>query len=228
MSKVTRWEQVEGTRGYGAKFAALVHSGQDVGGEARLADVLAPRHATILDAGSGMGRVGAQLRLNGHNAVGVDLDADLLDQSRSTYPDFPVAEARLDELDADLLQAAGLPTSYDLIVCVGNVMILLAPGTERDVLARLHSVLASDGRMLVGFHTNATPPKSRVYLADEFAADAVAMGFDVESRFASYDLLPFSGDGDYVVHVLRKQGAPEPDKNRWGLPLRNAPSESTR
>ena len=80
MGGVTRWESMPGERGYGARFARLVADGADVDGEARLADVLAPRGARILDAGCGMGRVGAALRRRGHDAYGVDLDAALLEQ----------------------------------------------------------------------------------------------------------------------------------------------------
>jgi SAM-dependent methyltransferase len=208
----TRWEQgraqerAEGRGGYGAHFAQLVADGADIEGEARLADVLVGRGAAVLDAGSGMGRVGAALVRRGHRVVGVDLDQELLAQSRATYPDLALVESRLDDLTADRLSAAGHPTSYDLIVCVGNVMVLLAPHTERTVLARLGALLAPEGRILVGFSLSGAPaPTSRNYEADEFAADCAAVGLEVESRFASYDLRPFvEGSSDYAVHVLRR------------------------
>ena len=96
-----------------------------------------------------------------------------------------------------------MPDRFDLVVCVGNVMILLADGTEVEVLRRMRAVLADDGRLLVGFHTDATPPHSRVYSSEQFLADAAAAGLRPESRFGSYDLLPFDPAGDYAVHVLR-------------------------
>ena len=131
----TRWEgPTDIGRGYGRHFADLVAAGHDIEGEARLADALAPRGARILDAGSGMGRIGAALRRAGHEAVGVDLDAGLLEQSRATYPDLPVAQGRLEALDAAFFAAHGMPTEYDVVVCVGNVMVLLAEGSERAVL----------------------------------------------------------------------------------------------
>lgn len=201
---LTRWEATEGRRGYGSHFEALRRSGEDIEGEARLADVLAPRNARVLDAGSGMGRVGAALAARGHRVVGVDLDAELLEQSRATYPDLPVIQGRLDELTAEQLEAAGEPGPFDLVVCVGNVMILLAPGTERTVLARLRALLAEDGRLLVGFHTHAQPPNSRLYSPEEFADDATAARLRIESQFSTYDLAPFEPDGEYVVSVLRR------------------------
>lgn len=206
-ARPTRWEMGgPGNRGYGERFARLLRDGHDIEGEARLADVLAPRAATVLDAGSGMGRVGAALQRRGHRVIGVDLDAELVEQSRRTYPELPVLQARLDDLAPELLHEAGYPTAYDLIVCVGNVMILLAEGTERAVLARLRALLAPGGRLLVGFHTQAGPAGSRTYDPDEFVADAEAAGLEVEQRFASYELAPYVPGTDYVVTVLCRRG----------------------
>jgi SAM-dependent methyltransferase len=154
-----------------------------------------------------MGRIGAALRARGHEAVGVDLDEALLEQSRATYPELPVARCRLELLDAAFLAEHGLPTSFDVIVCVGNVMVLLAPGSEQEVLGRLGDLMAPDGRLLVGFSLVGAPPDSRVYPADEFAADAAAAGLLVESRYATFDLRPFEpGTSDFAVQVLRRAG----------------------
>lgn len=206
----TRWEQTRaseraaGEGGYGAHFARLADEGADIEGEARLADVLAPRGGWILDAGSGMGRVGGALAARGHRVVGVDFDPEILDQSRRTYPDLPLVDSRLDELTPDRLSAAGFPTAYDLVVCVGNVMTLLAPDTERLVLANLGALLAPQGRLLVGFAFSGGPsPFARDYPLDDFVADYEAVGLEAVHRFASYDLQPFQPDGEFVVHVLR-------------------------
>lgn len=211
MSAETRWEQARsyeraaGHGGYGAHFARLMAEGVDIEGEARLADVLAPRGGRILDAGSGMGRVGAALLARGHRVVGVDFDPEILDQSRRTYPDLPLVDCRLDELTPDRLSAAGFPTSYDVVVCVGNVMILLAPDTERTVLANLAALLAPEGRMLVGFALSGAPSGfSRTYPLAEFVADYESVGLQMVHRFATYDLQPYTDDSTYVVHVLRR------------------------
>lgn len=209
-TRETRWEQARaeeraaGQGGYAAHFERLIAEGVDIEGEARLADVLTPRDGWILDAGSGMGRVGGALVARGHRVVGVDFDPEILDQSRRTYPDLPLVDARLDELTPATLSAAGHPTTYDVVVCVGNVMILLAPDTERAVLGNLAAVLAPGGRMLVGFALSGAPAgASREYPADEFVTDAAAAGLEVESRFATYDLRPFTDQSTYAVHVLR-------------------------
>lgn len=198
----TRWEQTD-HRGYGAKFAQLRASGQDIEGEARLADTMAPRGARILDAGCGMGRVGGTLRARGHDAYGVDLDAALLEQARQTYPQLPTMLSRIDDLTPETLSAQGFPTTYDLVVCVGNVMILGEPGSERLMLERMRDLLAPDGRILVGFHTDATPPHSRVYPVAEFDADVAAAGLRVDSRFGTYELHPYDPAGNYAVSLLR-------------------------
>jgi SAM-dependent methyltransferase len=210
----TRWEQARaleraaGQGGYGQHFAQLLAEGVDIEGEARLADALAPRRAWILDAGSGMGRVGAALTHRGHHVVGVDFDPEVIDQSRDTFPELPVVTSRLDELIPSTLSTAGFPTSYDLIVCVGNVMILLAPDTERETLGAMAAVLAPDGRMLVGFALRDAPAAtSRTYPVADFVADVASVGLAVESRHASYALHPFIDTSTYAVHVLRHASA---------------------
>lgn len=207
----TRWEQAraheraEGQGGYGAHFARLMADGVDIEGEARLADVLAPRDGWILDAGSGMGRVGAALVARGHRVVGVDFDPEILDQSRRTFPELPLVDSRLDELTPAKLTGAGYPTAYDLIVCVGNVMILLAPDTERTVLGNLAALLTPGGRLLVGFALSGAPSGfSRTYPLEEFVADYEGAGLEKVHRFSTYDLAPFTDDSTYVVHVLRR------------------------
>lgn len=210
----TRWERARaqeraaGQGGYGAHFARLMAEGVDIEGEARLADAMAPREAWILDAGSGMGRVGAALMARGHHVVGVDFDPEILDQSRRTFPELPLVDSRLDELTASKLSDAGQPTAYDLIVCVGNVMILLAPDTERTVLANLAALLAPDGRMLVGYAlTGAPSDMSKDYPLTEFDADCSAAGLELVHRFATFDLVPFTATSEFAVHVLRRRGA---------------------
>jgi len=191
----TRWA-AGGSRndGYGERFADLVASGSDIDGEARLADTLLPRNGRVLDAGSGMGRVAAALAARGHRVIGVEPDAALVAQSRRTYPELEVVESDVLGVTADQL---GL---FDLVVCVGNVMIYLAEGTERAVLARLRSVLAPGGRVLVGFHPVDGPTTSRPYPPEEFVADAAAARLRVDLRAGTYQLHP--PEDAYAVWVL--------------------------
>lgn len=198
----TRWEQTEEPHLYGPYFADLVARGADIDGEARFVDAVAGRGSKILDAGSGMGRVGSALQARGHAVVGVDLDPDEIARSREIFPDLPVVQARLDRLSAaDLADHGG---DFDLIVCVGNVMVFLAEGTERDVLSRLHALARPGGRLVVGFAVRNGPPSARDYPADEFAADAAAAGWMLEHRFATFELDPWTEDSEFLVAVLRR------------------------
>ena len=191
---------------YGRKFGALVADGQDVDGEARLADALVARGARVLDAGAGMGRVGAALQRRGHRVVAAEPDPALVAQARRTFPDLDVVEADILGLSPALLTGRDLPGEFDLIVCVGNVMIFLAEGTERAVLARLRDLLAPGGRVLVGFHPVAGPTTSRTYPPDDFAADAAAAGLRVDLRAGSYELHPPTEE--YAVWVLSRAEPP--------------------
>ena len=202
-SRPTRWAR-GGTAndGYGSRFAELVDSGADLDGEARLADSLVDRDARVLDAGAGMGRVGAALQQRGHRVVAVEPDAALVAQARRTYPDLAVLEADILALTPGLLAGRGLPTEFDLVVCVGNVMIYLAEDTEREVLGRLRGLLATGGRMLVGFHPVGGPTTSRRYPPAEFVADAEAAGLRVDLRAGTYQLHP--PEDSYAVWVLSR------------------------
>ncbi len=201
----TRWEVlVGGTESrYAQCFEELLDAGEDVDGEARLADALVPRAARILDAGSGMGRVAAALAARGHDVTAVEKDPDLISRSRARFPDVPVIESDILGLSAGLLEQADRPTAYDLIVVVGNVMVYLAEDTEVRALQTLAALLAPGGGLLVGFHPENGPMHSHRYPLETFRAHAAQAGLTVDQVFGSYDLLPPAAD--YVVAVLRAQ-----------------------
>lgn len=195
----TRWALAGPARGgYAETFAQLVGSGADVDGEARLADALLPRGGRVLDVGSGMGRVAAALVGRGHEVVAVEPDADLVAQSRRTYPGLEV-------LEADVLSVSPQDVgSFDLVVCVGNVLVFLAEGTERRVLRLLRSLLRPGGRVLAGFHLAGGPAAARSYPPSEFVSDVEASGLRVDLRAGSYELHP-AGD-EYAVWLLSAAG----------------------
>jgi SAM-dependent methyltransferase len=197
----TRWELGE-NGGFAAHFTELIESGADIEGEARLADALLPRGATVLDAGAGFGRIGAALQARGHRVVAVEKDPDLVAMAADLHPDLPVVRTDILALTPDLLASAGHPTAFDLVVLVGNVIVLLAPDTERQVLATLAHRLADDGRILVGFHPRRTHANARDYPVEEFTADVKAAGLQVEHHFGSYELAP--PGGDYCVAILTR------------------------
>ncbi len=198
---------------YVDRFDRQYAQGADLEGEARFVDMMAPRGATILDGGCGTGRVAGALHRMGHRAVGADRDAGLIAIARERYPG-PLFLASDLLLVQDALAAAGAPTSFDIIALPGNVMVYLAPGTERDVLGVLGGLLVPGGRLVTGFHTD------RDYRVDALDADAAAAGLSVEHRFATWHLDPWTDGADWAVTVLRRPGAapPEPAGTEGGRP----------
>ena len=87
----TRWALAgpDAAAGFGRKFAELVASGQDVDGEARLADTLLPRGGRVLD-------VGARTRL----FTGATRRAIEVRDRHCTHPtcDVPAARCHIDHL----------------------------------------------------------------------------------------------------------------------------------
>ena len=197
----TRWEQtVTGKRWdfYVEKFDRHVADGDDLDGEARFIDALAPRGAQILDGGAGTGRVAAALTRMGHRCLGVDRDAGLLDRARTGYPGVSYLTSDLLNLDPDVLADEGFAGAFDIVALPGNVLVYVAPGTERAILEQVHRLLVPDGRLVVGFATD------REYAVPDFDADLAAIGFTLEHRFATWQLDRWTPDDDWHVSVARR------------------------
>ena len=183
---------------YTARFAQEYGEGADLEGEARFVDVLAPRAARVLDAGCGTGRIAAALHRMGHTSVGADRDARLVEIARERYPGPIFLTSDLLALTPDLLVAAGAPASFDVIVLAGNVMVYLAPGSERDVLRVLGGLVVPGGAIVTGFHTD------REYRVPALDEDAAATGLVLEHRFATWHLAPWFPEAEWAVTVLRR------------------------
>ena len=196
----TRWEhQVRAnpdhSRWYVERFRQMAASGADLAGEARMVDAMVTRGARVLDAGCGPGRVGAELAARGHTVVGVDVDPVLVEAAEADHPGPTWLVGDLAELD---LPAAGIPEPFDVVVCAGNVLTFLAPGTEVEVLRRMGAHTAPGGRVVVGFGTG------RGYAVDAFLADVDAAGLRVDVRLSTWDLRPFDDRSDFLVAVLSR------------------------
>ena len=153
------------------------------------------RGARILDAGCGPGRLGGRLADLGHDVVGVDLDPVLIAAAEA---DHPGPMWLVDDLSTFDLAADDIETNFDVVVSAGNVMGFLDPTTRRQVLQRLGSVLADDGRLVVGFGTGGDYPFG------EFFADVEAVGLETELRLSTWDLRPFTADSEFLVAVLTR------------------------
>src|SRR6185312_1440462 len=153
---------------YVERFRSMARAGDDLAGEARLVDAMVPRHARILDAGCGTGRLSGYLAGAGHHVVGVDVDPALIEAAKQDHPGPQWLVGDLAELD---LPARGIAEPFDVIVSAGNVMAFLAPSTRGQVLSRLRAHVAPDGRAAIGFGAY------REYEFADFLNDAADAGF---------------------------------------------------
>lgn len=184
----------EHSKWYVERFRQMAAEGHDLHGEARFIDAMVPRGARILDAGSGPGRLGGELARRGHTVVGVDWDPFLIEAAKEDHPDATWIAGDLVELD---LPAQGIDEGFDVIVCAGNVMTFLAPGTAPEVLARMRAHLVPGGRVVVGFGAG------RGYELKTFLADAASARLTPDVMLATWDMRALEPDSDFVVAILR-------------------------
>lgn len=196
---MTRWREIAGPepgRHYAARVDEAAAAGADPHGEADLVARLVARGASILDAGCGTGRVAIELATRGFDCVGVDVDDSMLTVARERAPEMPWVLADLARLD--------LEQTFDVVVSAGNVIPLLEPGTEAQVVQRLADHLAPGGLLVAGFGLDATHlPLDDAPLGlpdyDRWCADA---GLELRQRWATWEQGEWDGDG-YAVSVHR-------------------------
>jgi SAM-dependent methyltransferase len=198
MSRESRWTQATGGdqgHEYAARFAELAASGADVHGEATLCATLLPAGARVLDAGCGTGRVAVRLAELGYECVGIDSDASMLAEARAS-------SLAVTWLLRDLVEVDDALGTFDLIVAAGNVMPLLAAGTEQAVIAALAARLTHGGRLVAGFGLDAAHlplPEAPFALADyDSWCDAAHLG--LERRFATWQGEAYTRGG-YAVSI---------------------------
>ncbi len=202
---VNRWlKRTDVPRGadYDARWTALAAAGANVHGEVDfLMACLAPgRVARVLDAGCGTGRVALELARRGVEVVGVDLDPAMLAEARTKNPEGRWVQGDLATL---ALVEHHEPNGFDLVAMAGNVMIFLTPGTEGEVLARLAVHLVAEGLLVAGFELGTGRLSIERY--DELA---LAAGFSLVDRYATWDRVPFVTGGSYAVSVHRLGATP--------------------
>lgn len=176
---------------YAQRWKTLVAQGKDIDGEARLIDAASPRHARVLDAGCGTGRVGGYLAQRGHQVIGTDIDPILIGHAREDFPDatWVVGDLSTDEIPA---------RDIDVAVCAGNVMAFLDPAGREPALANIFRTLRPGGRLFVGFGAG------RGWTFDDFLASAEKVGFNVQNCYESWELLPFHPGSDFLVAQLAR------------------------
>lgn len=196
--QTTLWpglEDPEHSRWYVDRFRAMASAGQDLEGESRLVDTLAPRAARLLDAGCGPGRHGGHLARLGHEVVGVDIDPALIEAARTDHPGATWLVADLATLD---LAELGHPEPFDGALLAGNVMDFIAEEHRAAALVSIARHLRRDGFLVVGCRV------VRGFTPDDLDAAARLAGLTLEHRFATWDLRPWQVDASFCVSVLRR------------------------
>ncbi|MFF4244819.1 class I SAM-dependent methyltransferase [Streptomyces sp. NPDC001822] len=196
-----RWAELTGGQAgeeYARRFARLAESGQDVHGEAAFCDALLKPGSRVLDAGCGTGRIAIRLAELGHHCTGVDLDPSMLAVARRRAPgqDWLLGDlARLDALE--------LKPGFDLVLAAGNVIPLLAPGTESAVIRQLAAALRPGGLLVTGMgldaaHLPLPEPPVTIEEVDRWCSEA---GLTLRRRCATWDGDPYHPDCGYAVSV---------------------------
>jgi SAM-dependent methyltransferase len=195
-----RWRAQVDLEEYAGRWQRLDAEGRSTHGEADLIEALArevagpDRAPTVLDAGCGMGRVGAELVRRGCHVVGVDLDADLLAYARRDHPNIEWVEDDLSTFD--------LGRRFDVVAMPGNVMIFCRREDVPAIAERAAAHVEPGGVVVAGFSLTTDPDAAT--LVDHDAAFAAA-GLVLEHRFATWDGDPFDpAAAEYAVTIHRR------------------------
>jgi SAM-dependent methyltransferase len=195
--ETTHWpglEDPDHSRWYIERFRSMAAQGEDLQGESRLVDVLAPRGARLLDAGCGPGRHGGHLARLGHEVVGVDIDPALVAAARADHPDATWLVADLATLD---LAAQGEGEPFDGALIAGNVLDFVTEEHRAEAIRRVAAHVRTGGFVVIGCRV------SRGFTPDDLDAASPGAGLRLEQRFATWDLRPWREDADFAVSVLR-------------------------
>ena len=93
---------------------------------------------------------------------------------------------------------------FDLVVAAGNVVPLVAPGTEAATILELARALAPDGVLVTGFGIDAEhlPLDQAPFGLADYDRWCATAGLRLVERFATWARDPYDGGG-YVVNVHR-------------------------
>ena len=200
---MTRWSDAVGDDSgerYQTRMAALSASGQAMHGEADFVAGLVTAGSRVLDAGCGTGRVAVELGARGFDVVAADVDASMLAVARRSAQDVVWLQRDLAALEPEDPELGG---AFDVVLAAGNVVPLLAEGTEADVIRRLAGCLGARALLVAGFGTDVEHlPLDEVPVTledyDDWCAGA---GLILRERFLTWDREPFEADQGYAVSV---------------------------
>nr|WP_232294987.1 class I SAM-dependent methyltransferase [Parafrankia sp. EUN1f] len=181
---------------YERRFAELAAAGMNVHGEAALCAALVPPGGRILDAGCGTGRVAIRLAELGYACTGVDVDPSMLARARA-------ASDAVSWVLADLADLADLGGQFDLVVAAGNVIPLLAEGSEARVVRALAERVRPGGLLVAGFGLDSAHlplPQAPFGLA-EYDSWCAQAGLALERRLATWEGAPSAPGDGYAVSI---------------------------
>ncbi|WP_419924377.1 class I SAM-dependent methyltransferase [Candidatus Poriferisocius sp.] len=176
-------------RDYDARWERLAAEGHNPHGEADFVDSLLGGLGRVLDAGCGTGRVAVELARRGYEAVGVDVDDEMISGARAKAPELAWHQFDLASFD--------LGETFDAVVMAGNVLLFTAPGTEAAVVGHCAAHISFGGTLVAGFQL-----RGGGYGLDRYDADCDAAGLALSERYSTWERGAWAG-GDYAVSVHR-------------------------
>jgi SAM-dependent methyltransferase len=154
----------------------------------------------LLELGCGTGRILTQLVLSGYQAVGLDLDPNMLAFLKSQWPPG-IGSPSIFRADMAYFH---LKFHFPLIMLPCNTLSTLAPATRAGMLARAASHLAPGGRFVASLPNpvlyEELPPQSESEVEDYFLSPLDGEPFQVSSAWnCSADYFTVSWHYDHLL-----------------------------
>lgn len=150
---------------------------------AALASIADLNVKSVLDIGVGGGRTVGALRALSENYIGVDYVQEMVDRSKSRFPDvrFEIADARAMPQFSD--------ESFDLIVFSCNGICMVDHAGRMAILREVRRLLRPNGAFVFSTYNRNSPEHDGVFVFPEFKVSANPVKFVVRfMRFLSQTL----------------------------------------
>ena len=183
-----RWRRAIDLEDYDARWERMLASGDAAHGEADFVTTLGP--TAVLDAGCGTGRVAIELARRGIEAVGVDLDRDMVDHARRKAPGLVWVHGDLATVQ--------LGRTFPVVLMAGNVLLFARPQDRGAIVANLAGLVAPGGVMVAGFSL-----EQGGYTLEEYDDHCAVAGLEVVERWCTWDRDPYGPGSDYHVSMSR-------------------------
>lgn len=188
------WRRTVDLVKYDERWDAMAARGDSIHGEADFVErLVGERKVRLLDAGCGTGRLAIEMVARGHDAIGTDLDPDMVNRAVTKAPHIEWHVADLSELRLD--------AQFEVIVMAGNIPLFCAPRTQRAIIDSLARHLEPGGLLISGFSLE---KKSDAYLRADYRADAATAGLTEVAIYSTWDQDPAADGDDYTVMVHQK------------------------